>query len=179
MWVGLVNEILTGLEVDVCDLTTSTGSETVLKLLDGSPKSSLAVVSLPDTWIPYIEDDVSALFDSLAEVDSTHAAVAVTYVSRPEQLGRLGSCSVSDGFVRDVRDKTLIPGTQLHWGMIGARVKTWSEYLDVGSSHAGFILNALLEEGIGVRSVSGLSDYHDCGTAVGYLRALEASLEDE
>lgn len=179
LWVGLVEEILSGLKVDVCDLTTSTGSETVLRLLDGSPHDSLAAVSLPDTWIPSIEHDLSALFDSLAEVDNTHAAVAVTYVSRPEQVGRLGSCLVEDGYLKAVRDKALLPGSQLHWGMIGARVETWREYLDEASSHAGFILNALLREECEVKSVDGLSGYHDCGTAAGYLRALEESLGNE
>lgn len=184
IWRDLFENILLDTQVEIVYLETKTGAETLLALLSTLKETnSYCITSLPDTYIPTLTSDIELLLSRHSQpagqsTERLVEALTVTYRSRIDQLGKLGTCLTRGERLVGVFDKTIVDGGESHWGIIGAEQGTWTNFLTNSDPHAGALLSSLLIRKATVGVVEAVGPYYDCGTVHEYSEALRWSLNE-
>jgi hypothetical protein len=164
--IPLVADLNLGEKIIPVALTTSTMTETVLKITRISSASNF-LLGMPDT-ICSGEEPYSKLHFDLATQDVSLGV----WKTEPEQVGKVGSVKLdSENSVLESADKNSNINFGYHWGTMGFNRK-FIEMLDPNMPHVGYGISPSIDSRLRLSAHIFSGSYFDCGTFSEYRRFL-------
>lgn len=164
--IPLVSDLNLGEKLIPVALTTSTMTETVLRITEIS-SASYFLLSMPDT-IYSGEEPFTKLHNNITSQDLSLGV----WITKPEQIGKVGSIKLDSkhGVLESV-DKDSSANFGQHWGTMGFNRK-FVEMLDPSMPHVGYGITPSIQARLRVSAYLCNGSYFDCGTFSEYRRFL-------
>lgn len=164
--IPLVADLNLGEKIIPVALTTSTMTETVLKIT-GISSASNFLLGMPDTVCSGEEPYAQLLVDMKSQDLSLGA-----WTTEPEQIGKVGSIKLdSKRVVLESADKNSSINFGHHWGAMGFNRK-FVEMLEPNMPHVGYGISPSIEAKLKISAYVCNGSYFDCGTFSEYRRFL-------